>query len=108
MQPLDPAWLNILPSLGPSKDESWSMLGELRAVLGSDKLTAAAVGVHARAFKGWRVRGLVPKPARRSVWAAWVMFCHPELLATSFDWFTWGRWRTKVQEPGDWPEDYCI
>ena len=106
--PLSPEWVLILPSLAPSREESWAMFCELRAKMGSDKLTAGAVGILGSTLIGWVQSGRVPRTGRRSVWCAWVAFCHPELVKTSFDWFTWGRWRTKVQEPGDWPEDYCI
>lgn len=84
----------------PGIEDTRRMVLELIKACGSEEDAAPLVGVPVETLRLWRYSNRLPGAgSRRAIWAAWVLFLHPERCRTAFDWLTWGLFRRPEARP---------
>lgn len=93
---LSPRWRRLSFALAPSPAELRSMFADLRGFFGHCEALAPVLGVSVVVVRKWWAGDIVRvnAAARRVVWALWCAVFAPERVRSSFDWITWGRFRS--------------
>lgn len=91
---LSPRWRRLSFALAPGPAECFAMLQDLRGFFGSLESLAPVLGVPVATVKLWGKRLGINCGSRRALWALWCAVFAPERVRSSFDWITWGRFRS--------------
>lgn len=78
------------------------MLGDLVKFAGSREAAGALIGCYSTSIRDWLDGRFMPSSASsRAIWCTWARFLHPELMNTTWDWLTWGRFYREPTGPAE-------